>query len=243
MATKQGKTVPSIVFILEYTLPQSGKTLTFKEYVDYMQRKEATSMESEQTDSTEIEKLNIEVTEDDYQGYLKRRELYFDGREELLKSDDVDDAFLNTIAELVPEQTFSFKEYVEYMNRTYATKMSEEDEITDERTPLFNETYNNAPKSEVQKIKGKLDQAYQNGSPMWKGVLSFDNDFLAKEGLYDKEKQTVNQDLLKEAVRSAMPDILGREGIQESAFWWGDIHHNTDNIHIHIGISEIESNR
>ena len=110
MATKQGKTVPSIVFILEYTLPQSGKTLTFKEYVDYMQRKEATSMESEQTDSTEIEKLNIEVTEDDYQGYLKRRELYFDGREELLKSDDVDDAFLNTIAELVPEQTFSLKE-------------------------------------------------------------------------------------------------------------------------------------
>lgn len=181
MATKQGKTVPSIVFILEYTLPQSGQTLTFKEYVDYMQRKEATSMETEQTDSTEIEKLNIEVTEDDYQGYLKRRELYFEGREELLKSDDVDDAFLDTIAEVVPEQTFSFKEYVEYMNRTYATKMSE-DEITDERTPLFNETYNNAPKSEVQKIKGKLDQAYQNGSPMWKGVLSFDNDFLAKEG-------------------------------------------------------------
>ncbi|MCJ0522618.1 relaxase MobL [Enterococcus cecorum] len=243
MATKQGKTVPSIVFILEYTLPQSGKTLTFKEYVDYMQRKEATSMESEQTTSTEIEKLNFAVTEDDYQGYLKRRELYLEGREELLKSDDVDDAFLDTIAELVPEQTFSFKEYVEYMNRTYATKMSEEEEITDERTPLFNETYNNAPKSEVQKIKGKLDQAYQNGSPMWKGVLSFDNDFLAKEGLYDKEKQTVNQDLLKEAVRSAMPDILGREGIQESAFWWGDIHHNTDNIHIHIGISEIESNR
>lgn len=40
-----------------------------------------------------------------------------------------------------------------------------------------------------------------------------------------------------------MPDILGREGIQESAFWWGDIHHNTYIIHIHIGISEIESNR
>ena len=40
----QSVTQPAIVFILEYTLPHGDKTFTFKEYVDYMQRKDATSM-------------------------------------------------------------------------------------------------------------------------------------------------------------------------------------------------------
>lgn len=75
----QSVTQPAIVFILEYTLPHGDKTFTFKEYVDYMQRKDATSMEklqSEEMKSTEGWQTIEEVTELDYEDYLHRRENY-----------------------------------------------------------------------------------------------------------------------------------------------------------------------
>lgn len=40
-----------------------------------------------------------------------------------------------------------------------------------------------------------------------------------------------------------MPNVISREKLSDSAFWWGNIHLNTDNVHVHIGISEIESAR
>ncbi|MCW0990740.1 relaxase MobL, partial [Streptococcus anginosus] len=43
--------------------------------------------------------------------------------------------------------------------------------------------------------------------------------------------------------REAMPKVIQKEGLSDSAFWWGNIHLNTDNIHVHIGLSEINSNR
>lgn len=167
----------------------------------------------------------------------------------MMQSDELSEEIVSKIQSEVPEQQLSFQQYVEYMNRAYATKPEElkqlgkNDSSEEELTPLFNEQTNNASKKEVRLLKQKLDQAYLNQSLMWKGVISFDNEFLAKEGLYDKETKKVNQDIIKNAVRQSMPELLKREGIEQSAFWWGDIHHNTDNIHVHIGISEIQSNR
>ncbi|MDT2435322.1 MobP2 family relaxase [Enterococcus avium] len=153
--------------------------------------------------------------------------------------EDMSDEMLASIEKIVPEQKLDFKKYIDYMNRSYATQMQESNTIT----PLFNEKYNQAPEKDVSLIKEKLDIAYGNGSLLWKGVLSFDNEFLAKQGIFDKETKKVDQRFLKESVREAMPYVLKQEGLSDSAFWWGDIHLNTDNVHIHIGISEIESAR
>lgn len=153
--------------------------------------------------------------------------------------EDMSDEMLASIEKIIPEQKLDFKKYIDYMNRSYATQVQESNSIT----PLFNETYNQAPEKEVSLIKEKLDIAYGNGSLLWKGVLSFDNEFLAKQGIFDKETKKVDQRFLKESVREAMPYVLKQEGLSDSAFWWGDIHLNTDNVHIHIGISEIESAR
>lgn len=138
----------------------------------------------------------------------------------------------------VPEQSLNFPEYIDYMNRFYATEKQ-----TSDKTAVFNQEKNHLSKEEVSQLKDQLETAYQNGSLLWQGVLSFDNSFLAKHGLYDMETGQVDQAAIKNVLRTAMPHLIQREGLSSDAFWWGNIHLNTDNIHIHFGLSEVESAR
>lgn len=138
----------------------------------------------------------------------------------------------------VPEQSLNFPEYIDYMNRSYATEKQ-----TSDKTAVFNQEKNHLSKEEVSQLKDQLETAYQNGSLLWQGVLSFDNSFLAKHGLYDMETGQVDQAAIKNVLRTAMPHLIQREGLSSDAFWWGNIHLNTDNIHIHFGLSEVESAR
>lgn len=138
----------------------------------------------------------------------------------------------------VPEQSLNFPEYIDYMNRSYATEKQ-----TSDKTAVFNQEKNHLSKEEVSQLKDQLETAYQNGSVLWQGVLSFDNSFLAKHGLYDMETGQVDQAAIKNVLRTAMPHLIQREGLSSDAFWWGNIHLNTDNIHIHFGLSEVESAR
>lgn len=185
-------------------------TKPHKTYVDYTNKKEKVSLENEW------------MVEQEQQ-----------------QTEDISMELLEAIHQEVPEQQLDFREYIDYMNRTYATK----EKVTDDVTPLFNQTFNQAPKSVITDLKKKLELANENGSLLWKGVLSFDTHFLAKQGILDKETNKVDQRFIKEAVREAMPALLKKEGLENSAFWWGDIHLNTENVHVHIGISEIESTR
>lgn len=145
---------------------------------------------------------------------------------------------LKKIQAEVPEQSLDFPEYIDYMNRSYATEKQ-----TKNKTAVFNQEKNHLTTGEVDQLKNQLETAYQNGSLLWQGVLSFDNSFLAKQGLYDMETGQVDQAAIKNVLRTAMPHLIKREGLSRDAFWWGNIHLNTDNIHIHFGLSEIESAR
>ena len=152
--------------------------------------------------------------------------------------DDVGIDQLKKIQAEVPEQSLNFPEYIDYMNRSYATEKQ-----TSNKTAVFNQEKNHLTTGEVDQLKNQLETAYQNGSLFWQGVLSFDNSFLAKHGLYDMETGQVNQAAIKNVLRTAMPHLIQREGLSSDAFWWGNIHLNTDNIHIHFGLSEVESAR
>ena len=138
----------------------------------------------------------------------------------------------------VPETKLNFQEYIDYMNRSYATENQNE-----EMTAIFTKEANYLQRSKVTELKSKLEQAYQNGSLLWQGVISFDNDFLAKEGLYDLETGKVDQQAIKSVIREALPRLIEKEGLSDSSFWWANIHLNTDNIHVHFGLSEVESAR
>ena len=152
--------------------------------------------------------------------------------------DDVGIDQLKKIQAEVPEQSLNFPEYIDYMNRSYATEKQ-----TSNKTAVFNQEKNHLTTGEVDQLKNQLETAYQNGSLLWQGVLSFDNSFLGKHGLYDMETGQVNQAAIKNVLRTAMPHLIQREGLSSDAFWWGNIHLNTDNIHIHFGLSEVESAR
>lgn len=178
-------------------------------FVDYMNRSEAVDIDNELAVSTS---------------------------EQLI--DDVGIDQLKKIQAEVPEQSLNFPEYIDYMNRSYATEKQ-----TKNKTAVFNQEKNHLTTGEVDQLKNQLETAYQNGSLLWQGVLSFDNSFLAKQGLYDMETGQVDQAAIKNVLRTAMPHLIKREGLSSDAFWWGNIHLNTDNIHIHFGLSEVESAR
>lgn len=163
-------------------------------------------------------------------------ELSVSTSEQLIDNVGIDQ--LKKIQAEVPEQSLNFPEYIDYMNRSYATEKQ-----TSDKTAVFNQEKNHLSKEEVSQLRNQLETAYQNGSLLWQGVLSFDNSFLAKHGLYDMETGQVDQAAIKNVLRTAMPHLIQREGLSSDAFWWGNIHLNTDNIHIHFGLSEVESAR
>ncbi|AXQ79730.1 hypothetical protein DDV21_005470 [Streptococcus chenjunshii] len=179
------------------------------QYVDYTNRDEAVKIDTEL--SLETNRQMIEgLTEDE----------------------------MTRIQEAVPETQLNFREYIDYMNRSYATENQSE-----EITAVFTQKADYLQKRRLNDLKNKLESAYQNGSLLWQGVISFDNAFLAEQGLYDVATGQVDQKAIKAAMRDMMPTLIQKEGLSDSAFWWGNIHLNTDNVHIHFGLSEVESNR
>ena len=179
------------------------------QYVDYTNRDEAVKIEEE---------LSLEMNRQTVEGLTEEE--------------------MNRIQEAVPETQLNFREYIDYMNRSYATE-----EQSDELTAVFTQEADYLQKRRLTDLKNKLESAYQNGSLLWQGVISFDNAFLAEQGLYDTATGQVDQKAIKAVMRDMMPTLIQKEGLSESAFWWGNIHLNTDNIHIHFGLSEVESNR
>ncbi len=179
------------------------------QYVDYTNRSEAVKIDEE---------LSLEINRQMIEGLTE--------------------AELNRIQEAVPETQLNFREYIDYMNRSYATESQSE-----ELTAVFTQEADYLQKRRLTDLKNQLEAAYQNGSLLWQGVISFDNTFLAKQGLYDVATGQVDQKAIKTVMRDMMPTLIQKERLSDSAFWWGNIHLNTDNIHIHFGLSEVESNR
>ncbi|HHT7812914.1 TPA: MobP2 family relaxase [Streptococcus suis] len=178
------------------------------QYVDYTNRDEA----------VRVEELALETTRQMVEGVTEEE--------------------VKQVQEAVPETQLNFREYIDYMNRSYATERQSE-----EVTAIFTQTADYLQRSRMTELKEQLEAAYQNGSLLWQGVLSFDNTFLAEQGLYDISTGQVDQKAIKAVMRDMMPTLIQKEGLSDSAFWWGNIHLNTDNIHIHFGLSEVESSR
>lgn len=121
--------------------------------------------------------------------------------------------------------------YNEYMGRPEAT------------SGLFTSESDDLSLEERKTLKESFKTAQKNKSLMWQDVISFDNSFLEKYGLYDSKTKQLNDQKLKTSARLAVEDMLKHEGMSNSAVWSGAIHYNTDNIHIHIAIVEPEPTR
>ena len=115
----------------------------------------------------------------------------------------------------VPEQSFNFTGYINYMNRSYATEKQ-----TKELTAVFNQDKNHLSVDEGQSAEKIWREPMKWLSFFWQGVVSFDNEFLAEQGLYDLATGQVDQAAIKNVLREAMPHLIQREGLSDDAFWW-----------------------
>lgn len=140
----------------------------------------------------------------------------------------------------------AFSSYINYIDRNEAKrqeKLSEYNLYNDymdspeKTTGLFTRDKEKLTLQEKKELKQSFITAQKNGSLMWQSIISFDNRWLEKYGLYDSATGIVDERKIKELGTGAINKMLENEGM-ENAVWSGAIHYNTDNLHIHVAIVE-----
>jgi len=136
----------------------------------------------------------------------------------------------------------SFGGYVDYINREEAVKKygayQEYMGDSEKTSSIFSMSKNSLNKDERKRISDIFDQSQGLGGVMWQPVISFDNKWLEKYGLYDSELQILNEQKVMEVVRESVLELLKQNGKDMNVIWTGAIHHNTDNIHVHLAMCE-----
>lgn len=144
-----------------------------------------------------------------------------------------------------------FSKYIDYIDREEAVRNYKFEDFS-----LYNDYMDNPSKSgnlftadkdflneyERKALKNYFSIAQENESLMWQDVFSFDNEWLEKEGLYDKKTGVLNEKKIIEAVRSSMNELIKKEGF-DNLLWSGSLHYNTDNIHVHVASVEVNPSR
>lgn len=151
----------------------------------------------------------------------------------------------------VKSSSEKFSSYINYIDREEAVRNYKLDEYS-----LFNDYMGNPKKcgnlftsekdylteDERKELKRCFSIAQENGSFMWQDVFSFDNEWLEKQGMYDRRTGALDEKRIMEAVRNAMTEMIGREKF-DSLIWSASMHFNTDNIHVHVASVELNPTR
>lgn len=159
------------------------------------------------------------------------------------------------VTKFVSADSDTFSGYIDYMNRSNAVRNdyiekytipSLDDEIkqynnymeymADSRktTELFTNNNDRLNVEEKEKLKEIFETAQNNNSLMWQTVISFDNKWLAQNGILDLDTGILDEVKIKEYTRVTMNTLLEKEQMDHNSIWSASIHYNTDNIHIHI---------
>ncbi|MDY0407197.1 MobP2 family relaxase [Virgibacillus sp. 179-BFC.A HS] len=165
-------------------------------------------------------------------------------------------------SKFVTPQSSAFNNYINYMDREDAKKhvkinnsSNKENDFDvfynfidymdddEKQGELFTSSKDELDDKEKQKVKEQFQLAQQNESPMWQDVISFDNEWLAKQSLYNPTTNTVDETKMRSVVRETMHTMLQAEGMQQSAIWTASLHYNTDNIHVHVATVELYPTR
>ncbi|TYA96914.1 hypothetical protein FXE12_12010 [Lactobacillus sp. SL9-6] len=124
-------------------------------------------------------------------------------------------------ANLKPQQRFD--RFIDYTQRATATRVSDQN-----ANATFNQQADFLTPNKEKKLRQNFNSAQRNGSPLWQGYVSFSTQWLAENNIYDRKTGEVNQNLLRQAVRQGMRQLLTREKFGKSAFWWGNIQFDTN---------------
>lgn len=146
---------------------------------------------------------------------------------------------VNVITEFETPESASYSGYIDYMNKEQG-KQEQYKEYNDylaKTDSLFTMEKDNLSENEIKELKSLFEKAQENGSVLWKTVISFDNRWLEQNGIYDMKSDILNETKMREAIRKGIDTMLNNEGLQH-AFWSAGIHYDTDNIHVHVATVE-----
>ncbi|USS89974.1 MobP2 family relaxase [Fructilactobacillus cliffordii] len=129
-----------------------------------------------------------------------------------------------------------FGGFIEYMDRDAATNIDVAK--TRKLTSNFNEFKDHLNQDEVKELKDDLTKAQANNSNIYSNVVSFSTKFLKENKIYDDDKNELNQEALRDIIRESMTDYISSTPLK-NPIWWGDIHVNTEHVHVHVGMAEI----
>lgn len=118
---------------------------------------------------------------------------------------------------------------IDYMDRETARK--------NDNVALFTNDKDVLDEKDKNGLKNIFDKAQKKKSLLWHDVISFDNKWLEKYGMYDSSTQTLDEKKLKDIVRIGVNKMVQAEHLSVPV-WCADIHYNTDNIHVHISTVE-----
>lgn len=160
-------------------------------------------------------------------------------------------------SKFVTPRSSTFNDYINYMDREDAkqhVKMDTSSEIgndfdvfyhfmdymddEEKQGELFTSSKDRLDAKEKQTVKEQFQLAQQNESPMWQDVISFNNEWLSKQGLYNAATHSIDETKMRSVVRETMQTMLQAEEMQQSAVWTATLHYNTDNIHVHVATVE-----
>ena len=99
---------------------------------------------------------------------------------------------------------------------------------------MFNNEKNFMNDEDINNLKKSFKNAQEKNGIVWKEVISFDNDTLIKEGLYDSKTKILDEQKFRNSTRKMMEKFEDKEGLKNNLKWGASIHYNTDNIHVHV---------
>ncbi|AXF56759.1 MobP2 family relaxase [Salicibibacter kimchii] len=154
----------------------------------------------------------------------------------------------------ITSNTKAFDQYVNYVDREEAkgdkqlpsqmfSMYNHYMDDPEKTSALFTDTSDRLNTDEKDELKHAFQHAQENKSLMWQDVITFDNQWLEKQGIYDQKTGELDEKALKNVTRSSMQTMLKKEGLEQSSIWSAAIHRNTDNIHIHVATVEPEPTR
>ncbi|NBJ68928.1 hypothetical protein D1839_05490 [Roseburia sp. 1XD42-34] len=166
------------------------------------------------------------------------------------------------VSKFVMADSKEYQDYINYIDRDEAKvkqqlnfKRDHEDDFQilhhymeymgdeEKQGELFTQHHNKLDDKQKKEMKQQFQLGQKKGSPMWQDVLSFDNAFLEEQGLYNSKTKQLDERRMKNIVRGAVKEMLQAEKMNDTTVWAAAIHHNTDNIHVHIAMIEPKPTR
>lgn len=139
-----------------------------------------------------------------------------------------------------------FDKYLDYMSVDKLKKKQgyNKENVKKRTTMSFNSEHEFIEEKEMIRLKNKFQEANKKNHVMYQDVVSFDNQFLKDNHLFNESLDKLDEPKIKKATRRMINQMIKDNKMDKNnTFWCANIHYDTDNIHIHIATSEEKNTR